>query len=187
MTTNIIIKNDIVNQKDEKQLNYFSLNKRVFNELILTSRPKSVLFQIISYLACKATYINGLVGVHSEITKTGLAKELGINKGHITSYLEQLADLGFIRIFNTSPLVLQILEMPKIPQINNINALLLYVDTNPQLFNFQTNLNRKQAFFAVFPKMLATQPNVEMKKALVKEHKYIEKEPENFDPFDFNV
>ncbi|MFX4717827.1 hypothetical protein ABTB07_23295, partial [Acinetobacter baumannii] len=77
-----------------------------------------------------------------------------INKGHITSYLEQLADLGFIRIFNTSPLVLQILEMPKIPQINNINALLLYVDTNPQLFNFQTNLNRKQAFFAVFPKML---------------------------------
>ena len=30
------------------------------------------------YLACKVTYKNGLVGVHSEIFKTGLAKELGI-------------------------------------------------------------------------------------------------------------
>lgn len=187
MSTNIINENDIVNQKNEKQSNYFSLNKKVFNELILISRPKTVLFQIMVFLACKATYINSLVGVHSEITKTGIAKELGINKGHITGYLDQLADLGFIRVFNTSPLVLQVLEMPKIPQINNISALLLYVDTNPQEFYFHRNLTRKQAFFAMFPNLLVPKSiNKTESKAVTKEPMYVEQEPDNFDPFDFN-
>ena len=73
MSLNIINNNSNVNNP-EKELDYFTLNKRVFNELVLTSRPKLVLYQIISYLACKVTYKNGLVGVHSEIHKTGLAK-----------------------------------------------------------------------------------------------------------------
>ena len=187
MSTNIINENDIVNQKNEKQSNYFSLNKKVFNELILISRPKTVLFQIMVYLACKVTYKNGLVGVHSEITKTGLAKELGINKGDITRYLDQLVDLGFIRVFNTSPLVLQLLELPKIPQINNINGLLSYITTSPQEFNFHINLTRKQAFFAMFPKFLT--PIIISKpesKVVTKEPMYVEQEPDNFDPFDFN-
>ena len=66
MSLNIINNNSNVNNP-EKELDYFTLNKRVFNELVLTSRPKLVLYQIISYLACKVTYKNGLVGVHSEI------------------------------------------------------------------------------------------------------------------------
>lgn len=187
MSTNILNENDIVNHKNDIQLNYFTLNKKVFNELILTNRPKNTLFQIMVYLACKTTYKNGLVGVHSEITKTGLAKELGINKGHITGHLEQLADLKFIRIFNTSPLVLQLLELPKIPQINNINGLFLYIATNPQEFNFHRNLERKQAFFSVFPTFPIPKTTSKIEsKVIENELKYIEQEPENFDPFEFN-
>jgi hypothetical protein len=127
-----------------------SLNKKVFNELILIPRPKNTLFQIMVHLACKVTYKNGLVGVHSEIHKTGLAKELGINKGHITDYLNQLEELKFIKLFNTSPLVLQVLEVPQAPIFHDIKAVLLYIHINPQQFNFHRNLKRKSAFFNTF-------------------------------------
>jgi hypothetical protein len=150
MSTNIINENDIVNQKVEKEFDYFSLNKKVFNELILISRPKNVLFQIMVHLSCKSTYKNGLVGVHSEISKTAIAKELCINKGHITDYLKQLVELQFIKIFNVSPLVLQVLEIPKAPVLNDIKALLLYIHINPHEFNFHRNLERKTAFFDTF-------------------------------------
>ena len=104
MSLNINNNSSLVNNSNE-EFNYLTLNKKVFNELILIPRPKNTLFQIMVYLACKVTYKNGLVGVHSEIFKTGLAKELGINKGHITDYLNQLEELKFIKIFNTSRLL----------------------------------------------------------------------------------
>jgi hypothetical protein len=149
MSLNINNKSSLVNNSNE-EFNYFTLNKKVFTELILIPRPKNILFQIMVHLACKVTYKNGLVGVHSEIHKTGLAKELGINKGHITGYLNQLEEMKFIKIFNASPLVLQVLEVPQAPQINDIKGVLLYVHINPQQFNFHRNLNRKTAFFKSF-------------------------------------
>lgn len=116
MSLNINNKSSLVNNSNE-EFNYFTLNKKVFNELILIPRPKNTLFQIMVHLACKVTYKNGLVGVHSEIHKTGLAKELGINDGHITRYLKQLEELNFIKIFNTTPLVLQVLRFHKHPYL----------------------------------------------------------------------
>lgn len=151
MSLNINNKSSLVNNSNE-EFNYFTLNKKVFNELILIPRPKNTLFQIMVHLACKVTYKNGLVGVHSEIHKTGLAKELGINDGHITRYLKQLEDLNFIKLFNTTPLVLQVLEVPQAPVFNDIKGVLLYVHMNPQQFNFHRNLNRKTAFFETFKK-----------------------------------
>ena len=100
--SNLSNKNENVNNQ-EKEFDYFTLNKRVYKELMLIGRPKTTLFQIMVHLACKVTYKNGLVGVHSEIFKTGLAKELGINEGHITRYLNQLEAMNFIKVFNTSP------------------------------------------------------------------------------------
>ena len=149
MSLNINNKSSLVNNSNE-EFNYFTLNKKVFNELILIPRPKNTLFQIMVHLACKVTYKNGLVGVHSEIHKTGLAKELGINDGHITRYLKQLEELNFIKVFNTTPLVLQVLEVPQAPVFNDIKGLLLYVHMNPQQFNFHRNLSRKTAFFETF-------------------------------------
>ena len=149
MSLNINNKSSLVNNSNE-EFNYFTLNKKVFNELILIPRPKNTLFQIMVHLACKVTYKNGLVGVHSEIHKTGLAKELGINDGHITRYLKQLEELNFIKVFNTTPLVLQVLEVPQAPIFNDIKGVLLYVHMNPQQFNFHRNLNRKTAFFETF-------------------------------------
>ena len=185
MSLNIINNKSNVNNQ-EKELDYFTLNKKVYQELILISRPKTVLFQIMVHLACKVTYKNGLVGVHSEISKTGLAKDIGINKGDITTYLNQLEKLCFIKIFNTSPLVLQVLEVPQAPQINDIKGLLLYVLTNPQQFNFHRNLKRKTAFFETF-KEYSSQILVEkMKKAEVpKDHQPTEQEPDDYDPFGF--
>ena len=151
MSLNINNKSSLVNNSNE-EFSYFTLNKKVFNELILIPRPKNTLFQIMVHLACKVTYKNGLVGVHSEIHKTGLAKELGINDGHITRYLKQLEDLNFIKLFNTTPLVLQVLEVPQAPVFNDIKGVLLYVHMNPQQFNFHRNLNRKTAFFETFKK-----------------------------------
>lgn len=83
MTLNINNKSVVVNNSNE-EFKYFSLNKKVFKELILIPRPKNVLFQIMVHLACKVTYKKGLVGVHSEISKSGLAKELGIDKSDIS-------------------------------------------------------------------------------------------------------
>lgn len=149
MSLNINKKSSLVNNSNE-EFNYFTLNKKVFNELILIPRPKNTLFQIMVYLACKVTYKNGLVGVHSEIHKTGLAKELGINDGHISRYLKQLEELNFIKIFNTTPLVLQVLEVPQAPIFHDIKAVLLYIHINPQQFNFHRNMKRRTAFFEPF-------------------------------------
>jgi len=168
MSLNIINNKSNVNNQ-EKELDYFTLNKKVYQELILIGRPKTVLFQIMVHLACKVTYKNGLVGVHSEISKTGLAKDIGINKGDITTYLNQLEKLCFIKIFNTSPLVLQVLEVPQAPQINDIKGLLLYVLTNPQQFNFHRNLKRKTAFFETFKEYNSQILVEKMKKAEVPE------------------
>lgn len=185
MSLNINNNNSNVNNQ-EKELNYFSLNKKVYHELILTKRPKNVLFQIMVHLACKVTYKNGLVGVHSEIFKTGLAKELGINKGDITGYLNQLEAINFIKVFSTSPLVLQVLEVPQAPKINDIKGLLLYVLTNPQQFNFHRNLKRKTAFLETFKDYTSQILVDKMKKAEVPEnHQPKEKEPDDYDPFGF--
>lgn len=102
MSLNINNKSSVVNKQNE-EFNYFSLNKKVFYELILIPRPKNILFQIMVHLACKVTYKNGLVGVHSEVFKTGLAKEMRINDGDISGYLKQLEKLNYIKIFNTPP------------------------------------------------------------------------------------
>ena len=185
MSLNIIDNKSNVNNQ-EKELDYFTLNKKVYQELILINRPKTVLFQIMVHLACKVTYKNGLVGVHSEIFKTGLAKELGINDGHITRYFNQLQDMGFIKIFSKSPLVLQVLEVPQAPRLNDIKGLLLYVLTNPQQFNFHRNLKRKSAFFETFKEYNSQILVEKMKIAEVpKDHKSTEQEPDDYDPFGF--
>lgn len=145
MSINIINQNDIVNIK-EKEFDYFTLNKRVIREL----RNKRTLLDIMLELACKVTYKNGLVGVHSEISKTAIAKELSIDKSNISKYLNQLEKLKFIKIFNVSPLVLQVLEIPKAPFFNDIKALLLYIHINQHEFNFHRNFERKKAFFNTF-------------------------------------
>ena len=149
MSLNINNKSAVVNNSNE-EFDYLSLNKKVFRELVLIPRPKNTLFNIMVNLACKVTYKNGLVGVHSEIYKTGLAKELKINDGDISGYLKQLEKLNYIKIFNVSPLVLQVLEVPQVTHFNDIKAVLLYVHMNAQQFNFHRNLKRKTAFFETF-------------------------------------
>lgn len=166
MSLNINNNSKLVNNLNE-EFNYFSLNKKVFNELILISRPKNILFQIMVHLACKVTYKNGLVGVHSEMSKTGLAKELKIDKSDISGYLQQLEKLNFIKIFNISPLVLQIIEVPQAPHFNDIKAILLYVSMNAQEFNFHRNLKRKTAFFETFKEYESEIFKEKIKKATV--------------------
>ncbi len=51
MSLNINNKSSLVNNSNE-EFNYFTLNKKVFNELILIPRPKNTLFQIMVHLAC---------------------------------------------------------------------------------------------------------------------------------------
>lgn len=166
MSLNINNNSKLVNNLNE-EFNYFSLNKKVFNELILISRPKNILFQIMVHLACKVTYKNGLVGVHSEMSKTGLAKELKIDKSDISGYLQQLEKLNFIKIFNISPLVLQVIEVPQAPHFNDIKAILLYVSMNAQEFNFHRNLKRKTAFFETFKEYESEIFKEKIKKATV--------------------
>ena len=64
MSLNINNKSALANNSNE-EFNYFSLNKKVFKELIQISRPKNILFNIMINLACKVTCKNGLVGVNS--------------------------------------------------------------------------------------------------------------------------
>ena len=182
---NLNNKNQNVNNSNQ-EFDYFSLNKRVFSELVLTSRPKLILYQIISYLACTCTYKNGFVGIHSEIKQATLCEALGIDRRDIAGYLKQLEAMRFIKVFNTSPLVLQVLEVPQAPQINDIKGLLLYVLTNPPQFNFHRNLKRKTAFFEKFKEYNSQILVEKMKKSEVPEdHQTTEQEPDDYDPFGF--
>ena len=152
---NISNENENVNNEE---LSYFSLNKRIYNEY---KKKHRVLLDIMLELATQCTYKNGLVGVYSEFSKTGLAKELGIKKQNISYYLQDLEQRKSIKIFSEVPLVVQILEAPKMPKINDIKGLLHYVNANPQEFQFNANLKRKEAFFKSFEKHL-----VEFKKEI---------------------
>jgi hypothetical protein len=146
-TTNIT--NKYLNVKNqEEDFDYLSLNKRAIRKL--RQDKKTTLLNIMLELACLCTYKNGLVGVYKEVTKSALAKELGIAKNNISFYLEQLEKLGYIKIFNASPLVLQILEAPKMPQIDGVKGLLSYVACNPREFFSFNNPRRKNEFFAIF-------------------------------------
>ena len=151
---NISINNESVNNsKDE--FNYYSLNKTIHRELFLNKSRNKIktddLYHLMNHLACEfTTYKNGLVGVHSKITQYQLCDELKINRGRFSGYLERLEEMNFIKIFSLSPIIIQILELPKIPKINDIKSLLLYVSANPHDFKFNVNLNRKKEFFDTF-------------------------------------
>lgn len=162
---NISNENENVNNEE---LSYFSLNKRIYNEY---KKKHRILLDIMLELANQCTYKNGLVGVYSEYSKTGLAKELGINKGNISYYLNDLEKRKAIKIFSEVPLVVQILEAPKMPKINDIKGLLHYVNANPQEFQFNTNLKRKEAFFKSFEKHSAEYKKEIFEKAIVPEGK----------------
>ena len=145
--TNINNKYGNVNTQEE-DFDYLSLNKRMIRQL--RKDKKTTLLNIMLELACLCTYKNGLVGVYKEVTKSSLAKELGIAKNNISFYLEQLEKLGYIKIFNASPLVLQILEAPKMPIIDGVKGLLSYVACNPREFFSFKNARRQAEFLAIF-------------------------------------
>lgn len=146
-TTNINNKYANVNALEE-DFNYLSLNKRMIRQL--RKDKKTTLLNIMLELACLCTYKSGLVGVYKQVTKAGLAKELGIAKNNISFYLEQLEKLGYIKIFNVSPLVLQILEAPKMPHIDGVKGLMSYVACNPREFFSIKNSRRQSEFLAIF-------------------------------------
>ncbi len=150
------------------ELSYFTLNKRIHNEF---KKKHHLLYFIMLELANQCTYKNGLVGVYSEFSKSGLAKELGINKGNISYYLQDLEKRKAIKIFSEVPLVVQILEAPKMPKINDIKGLLHYVNANPQEFQFNVNLKRKEAFFKSFEKYSKEFKKEIFEKAIVPEEK----------------
>jgi hypothetical protein len=130
--------------------------------------------------ACKCTYKNGLVGIHSEITKYSLAKDLGIDKNNLNKYLKQLEEMGFIKVFNVNPFILQVLEVPQAPHFSDIKSVLLSALVEPQLYNFHRNLKRKAAFFQAFKKYDDQIKQERMKRAEVK---IKTEEPDKDNPF----
>lgn len=165
-TTNIKDKYLNVNTQEE-DFDYLSLNKRIIRQL--RKDKKTTLLNIMLELACLCTYKNGLVGVYKQVTKAGLAKELGIAKNNISFYLGQLEKLGYIKIFNASPLVLQILEAPKMPHIDGVKGLLTYVNCNPREFFYSNNPRRHGEFLAIFGKQKSDFIKETIKKAEVPE------------------
>lgn len=149
--------NENVNNQDTNEFNYFTLNKKVYRELKLNQKKNKIktdeLYFIMNHLACEyVTYKNGLVGVFDKLTQDQLAEELNINRGRISAHLDKLQEMNFIKIFNYRPLVLQILEIPKKPEINDIKGLLFYVSANLHEFNFHTNSDKRTSFFDTFKK-----------------------------------
>lgn len=149
--------NENVNNQDTNEFNYFTLNKKVYRELKLNQKKNKIktdeLYFIMNHLACEyVTYKNGLVGVFDKLTQYQLAEELNINRGRISAHLDKLQEMNFIKIFNYRPLVLQILEIPKKPEINDIKGLLFYVSANLHEFNFHTNSDKRTSFFDTFKK-----------------------------------
>lgn len=179
-----------VNNQDIDQFNYFTLNKRVYRELKVNQKKNKIktdeLYFIMNHLVCEyVTYKNGLVGVYDKLTQYQLAEELGINRGRIAGHLEKLEEMKFIKIFNRSPLVLQILEIPKRPEINDIKGLLFYVSANPHDFNFHINLDNRRAFFDTFKEYEADIIKQNIKRAEVPKEHSANTEEEIEDPFGY--
>jgi hypothetical protein len=179
-----------VNNQDIDQFNYFTLNKRVHRELKVNQKKNKIktdeLYFIMNHLACEyVTYKNGLVGVYDKLTQYQLAEELGINRGRIAGHLEKLVEMKFIKIFNHSPLVLQILEIPKRPEINDIKGLLIYVSANLHDFHFHINLDNRRAFFDTFKEYEADIIKQNIKRAEVPKEHSANTEEEIEDPFGY--
>ena len=187
MSTNINNKSSLVNNSNE-EFSYFSLNKRVYRELKLNQTKNKIktddYYFLMSHLASEyITYKNGLVGVYNKLTQYQLADELKINSGRISGYLKKLEEMKFIKIFNLSPLVLQVLEIPKAPRINDIKSLLLFVSANPQDFHFHLNLDNRKAFFEIFKQYETEVIKENIKKAIVPKTYKPKENDELNDPF----
>lgn len=179
-----------VNNKDIEQYNYFTLNKKVYRELKLNQKKNKIktddLYFIMNHLASEyVTYKNGLVGIYDKLTQYQLAEDLSINRGRILGHLEKLEEMGFIKIFNLTPLVLQIIELPKIPIINDIKGLLSYVSANPHDFQFNVNLDKRKAFFDIFKEHEQEVIKQNIKRAEVPQNHTSNNEEEIDDPFGF--
>lgn len=122
---------------------------------------------------------------HNKLTQYQLAEELGINRGRIAGHLEKLEEMKFIKIFNHSPLVLQILEIPKKPDINDIKGLLLYVSANTHDFHFHVNLDNRKAFFEIFKEHESEIIKQNIKRAEVPKEHSANNEEEIEDPFGY--
>ncbi|MBO9538293.1 winged helix-turn-helix domain-containing protein [Herbaspirillum sp.] len=150
------------------EMDYCTISKKAI--FTLTDKDNLIPLKILMRLTCYCTYKNGLVGVFSRISKSDFAEQLNIYKGNISRYLKQLEELNYIQIFSHSPLVLQILEAPKMPKIDSIKGMLLYVATHPQEFQFHRFKKRKTAFFADFKEYEKEILVERMRKAVVPEN-----------------
>ena len=133
-TVNLINNNSNVNKQKEEKEPFFIVPSRAYSELF-NQRP--TLFKLlVCLLAEYTTFKYGIVGVHSEVTMKQVANDTGIHLQNIGRELRRLEQLGFIKIFNTAPLLIQVLELPSVTPLKGIYEFLGTVRANKKDFNF---------------------------------------------------
>lgn len=82
------------------------ISNRAINDLMFANINA---FHLYVYL--RKISKNETVGVNKEVTRYRISKEMNINKTTIKRLLEKLAILGFIKIYQDSPLIIQFIDV----------------------------------------------------------------------------
>lgn len=136
------------NENVKKQVKQFISLPPTADELYETH---PTLFGLLFCLITKyQTYKYALVGVHEKVTMKALAINSGIGRNNLHRDLKTLQKLGYIKIFNTDPVLIQILELPSVVALKDIYAVLGTVRANKKDFNFFPKWENK--FFETYSK-----------------------------------
>ena len=151
--SNLIDEKANVNTNENISIKYpfTQISNRAINELMFR-RP--ALFALLVYIQRNhCTYKYGLVGVHKELTQSRLAKELKKDVKNTIRDLEVLQDLGFIKIFHKTPLLMQIQHIEGIDTIKDLKSLILLISTNTNDFNLSKYVDWKKELNSMLMKM----------------------------------
>lgn len=147
--SNLSKEKENVNNEEKKTIQspFVQVPLKAINELML---KKPALFQLLVYImANHMTFKYGLIGVHHELTQSAIAKELKIDRKNAIRSIETLQNLGYLKIYHKTPLIMQVQNIEGIDTIKDINTLISLISNNTNDFNLPIYGEWKMTLFKI--------------------------------------
>lgn len=138
-----------VNNEEKKTIQnpFVQVPLKAINELML---KKPALFQLLVYMmANHMTFKYALIGVHHELTQSAIAKALKIDRKNAIRSIETLENLGYLKIYHKTPLIMQIQNIEGIDTIKDLNTLISLISNNTNDFNLPQYGEWKTTLFKI--------------------------------------
>ncbi len=122
--------NNLPKEKEKVNNPFKQISDKAIDELMYS---KPLLFTLLVHIKRHyCTFKYGLVGVHKKLTQSQVAKDLKINKQNVMRGLNTLQEMGFIKIYHQTPILMQFIDIDDVPHIKDITDLisLFYANKN---------------------------------------------------------